>query len=77
MALIKCPECGKDISDKAPACIHCGFPLRLIKSEVEELPEKEIAIVNEERIPSENGYSMELIDYGNKKVQVATVLKVY
>ena len=27
MALIKCPECGKDISDKAKACIHCGFPI--------------------------------------------------
>lgn len=27
MALIKCPECGKEISDKAPACIHCGYPL--------------------------------------------------
>lgn len=26
MALIKCPECGKDVSNKAPACIHCGFP---------------------------------------------------
>lgn len=27
MALMKCPECGKDVSDKARACIHCGFPL--------------------------------------------------
>lgn len=27
MALIKCPECGKEISDKAPNCIHCGYPL--------------------------------------------------
>lgn len=27
MALIICPECGKEISDKAKACIHCGFPL--------------------------------------------------
>ena len=27
MSLIKCPECGKEISDKAPACIHCGCPL--------------------------------------------------
>lgn len=26
MALIKCPECGSQISDKAPACIHCGCP---------------------------------------------------
>jgi len=27
MALIKCPECGKDVSSKAPTCIHCGCPL--------------------------------------------------
>lgn len=27
MALIKCPECGKKISDQAPACIHCGCPI--------------------------------------------------
>lgn len=27
MALIKCPECGKEISDKAKMCIACGFPL--------------------------------------------------
>ena len=29
MALIKCPECGKQISDKAPACIHCGYPMQI------------------------------------------------
>lgn len=27
MALIKCPECGKEISDKAKYCINCGCPL--------------------------------------------------
>ena len=27
MALIKCPECGREISDKAPACPHCGTPV--------------------------------------------------
>ncbi len=27
MALIKCPECGKDVSDKASACPVCGFPI--------------------------------------------------
>lgn len=27
MALIKCPECGKEISDKSPVCINCGYPL--------------------------------------------------
>lgn len=27
MALIKCPDCGKDVSDKAKVCISCGCPL--------------------------------------------------
>lgn len=27
MALINCPECNKEISDKVKACPHCGFPL--------------------------------------------------
>ena len=28
MALINCPECGKEISDKSKQCIHCGYPLK-------------------------------------------------
>ena len=27
MALIKCSECGKEISDKATNCVHCGCPI--------------------------------------------------
>lgn len=27
MALIKCPECNKEISDKAISCPNCGYPL--------------------------------------------------
>lgn len=27
MALIICPECGSKVSDKANACIHCGYPI--------------------------------------------------
>ncbi len=36
MALIKCPECGKEVSDKANSCIYCGFPVEIffkVKSE--------------------------------------------
>lgn len=32
MALIKCPECGNQISDKSKTCIHCGYPLDNIES---------------------------------------------
>ena len=27
MAMIDCPECGKQVSDKAPACPTCGMPI--------------------------------------------------
>lgn len=27
MALTKCPECSRDVSDRAPACPGCGFPV--------------------------------------------------
>ena len=27
MALIKCPECGKQVSDQAPTCPSCGSPI--------------------------------------------------
>lgn len=27
MALINCPECSKEISDKVKACPHCGYPM--------------------------------------------------
>jgi len=27
MALIRCPECQREVSDRAPACPGCGYPL--------------------------------------------------
>lgn len=27
MALINCPECGREVSDKAPTCPGCGVPI--------------------------------------------------
>lgn len=44
--LIKCPECGKEISDKSSICVGCGFPIRdyldKIEKEEKEKEEKEI-----------------------------------
>ena len=28
MALIKCAECGREISDKAEMCPGCGYPIK-------------------------------------------------
>ena len=27
MTIIACPECGREVSDEAPSCLHCGYPL--------------------------------------------------
>jgi endogenous inhibitor of DNA gyrase (YacG/DUF329 family) len=32
MALIFCPDCGKEVSDSAITCPHCAYPLNRIKS---------------------------------------------
>lgn len=34
MALIACPECGSEVSDKAPTCPKCGVPIASAKSDV-------------------------------------------
>ena len=82
MALIKCPECGKEISDKSPACIHCGFPLELLKSNsgseideatVEKAADKDV----EDGTLCEKGDSLELLYYGNEKVKVADAADSY
>lgn len=30
MAMIPCPDCGKDVSTMAAACPHCGYPLKTV-----------------------------------------------
>ena len=42
MSIIICPECKKEISDKANICIHCGFPRT---NEVVQLANDEALII--------------------------------
>lgn len=42
MAIIKCPECGKEISDKSEYCISCGYPIK------QHLQERDTTAVNED-----------------------------
>ena len=36
MALIKCPDCGNSISDRAEKCPHCGLPAKFFHSQESE-----------------------------------------
>lgn len=45
MALINCPECGKEISDSSEKCIHCGYPLKPIMHEKKVKPKKKKEII--------------------------------
>lgn len=33
MGLTKCPDCGKDVSDRASKCPYCGSPLQVDNAE--------------------------------------------
>lgn len=55
MALIKCPECGGIVSDKAPSCPHCGFPLEASISVQEQ-------IIAEHELPTDKHEAENLCD---------------
>lgn len=42
MALIKCPECGHDVSDRAISCPYCGFPVERELKKQREQEQKEL-----------------------------------
>ena len=56
MALIKCEECGKEISDKADKCPNCGAPNVIKKAEQEkEKLQKEKDIEQKKKEDEKNG----------------------
>ncbi len=40
MALINCPQCGKQVSDKAPRCPHCGLDMTVPYQPPQPQPQK-------------------------------------
>lgn len=55
MSLINCPECGKEISDKAKACPHCGLPSRYFIANAKQ-KQKKVSQV-EDDTPKRKGIS--------------------
>lgn len=65
MALMSCPECGKEISDAARSCPHCGYSIReAAASQIKRTPLTE-------KTPS-RGYGLFLCIFG--RVVMAAML---
>lgn len=49
MALINCPECGKQVSDQAEVCMNCGFKILGTENLHELSKKKEEEIIQEKK----------------------------
>ena len=38
MALIKCPDCGKECSEYAESSVNCGFPFKRLFGDLSDYP---------------------------------------
>ena len=54
MALIKCEDCGRDVSQRAPACPNCGGPIATLVKQA-SVPDK--VTVEEENFPEDGEVS--------------------
>jgi len=51
--MFSCPECSKNISDRAEACPHCGLPSRYFRGSVEK---PDLAVLRNELISFDRSY---------------------
>ena len=80
MALIKCPECGKEISDKSSACIHCGYPLANIQQEKTNVAQTQSvasSTSSENETILELGFTLFSVDESYVNVECKNCSKVY
>ena len=56
MALIKCKECGKEISDKATTCPNCGCPVELDEKVVQPLQQPNLNTQAQQPVKRKKGH---------------------
>lgn len=70
MALVRCPECGREVSDRARSCIHCGFPMNepITQKTYEDIRPNNICIINGTRYDLSDLKDYVLDEQRNKEV---------
>lgn len=56
MALITCPECGKQVSDKATACPNCGCPISAAQPSAVEITAPVVEPASSVSAPKSNDF---------------------
>ena len=67
MALIKCPECGKDVSERASCCPNCGYPINELSKNDNLEPLVGISI-EDSNVLYYNSKNLEIEQYGKQLV---------
>lgn len=79
MALIKCPECGSEISDSASKCVKCGYPILNNNIENKRCPEcgNELS-ENDIEVCSKCGYQFKQKDLkkSNRKIFIPIIIAI-
>lgn len=70
MSLIKCPECGNSISDKAAKCPHCGVPVEYFLSKQLSMYIKKVEQQRSKRVKTITGEYLR----SAQEVQIASFL---
>ena len=68
MPLINCPDCHKEVSSRASACIHCGCPISSTENVVSDLPKVKPIATTEDQVFFESKNENILIS--NRKIQI-------
>lgn len=67
MALIKCPECGNDVSTEAVSCPKCGYPIKVFTQQEDDEQEKEsIPVVDLRHLEDEQRKEMPQANHRSK-----------
>ena len=77
MALIKCPECGKEVSDQSDNCIYCGYPIKngepktlveLVGDQVEDISPIDTSQIVTKTTNKVEAYDVMLLEYSGLKL---------
>lgn len=69
MGLVNCPDCGKEVSDRAAACIGCGAPLAKQVSVTTEKDSSPLMVSYDKRNKWFNGTTMQIVKLAVKAIQ--------